>query len=69
MTPDRADQTLLRIDQTGSTRGQHSAALRYTRSVVSAAAALVEMIRETGADLGTLTAEERDLVHAIEGRA
>lgn len=67
MTPDRAIQTISRIDQSGCTRGQHGAAPAYTRRVLSAAGAMVDLIRETGADLGSLTAEERDLVHAVEG--
>lgn len=67
MTPERALQTLQRIDETGSGRGQHSAALAYTRRLVSAAAFFVELIRESGVDLGTLSPEERALVRAVEG--
>lgn len=69
VTPERADRTLLQIDQSGSTRGQHGSTLFYVRRVVSAASAVAEMIRETGADLGTLTSEERELVKAVEDRA
>lgn len=67
MTPERALQTIQRIDETGSVRGQHSATLAYARRVVSAAAGFVELIRESGADLGTLSPEERALVRAVEG--
>ncbi|HYH17576.1 MAG TPA: hypothetical protein VD995_03060 [Azospirillum sp.] len=69
MNTDQLRQTIRRIGARGCTKGQHAAALTRIERIVGAAGEVAALIRETGATSPHLTAEERALVAAVEGRA
>jgi len=63
----RLRQTIARVDQAGSARGQHTADLARVRVILAALGLWVEMIRESGAERRNLTPAETRLLGAALG--